>query len=155
MATARMRLLYLLTLCGGVTLGAQVSGGVSASAADAPAAKQPEVSTVGTEPYPGPLPEEIAKVAEVQSRSADAPLPAKEPVVATVTPAGTDTLTAAEKAKVAALVPAAQAPPVVMKKPPAMTPPQDGTPQLTPQEQKKHADEQAAQAQQSAPGSSR
>lgn len=68
-----------------------------------PAAKAPEVSTTGTRPYLGPLPEELAKLARMEAAPKPAALPAKEPAVLTITTGGS-TLTSEERAKLAQIL---------------------------------------------------
>lgn len=120
----------------------------SSALADGPAAvtKGIEVSTVGTAPYLGPLPEELAKLAQPEATTVISPSPAKEPDTATITRSGGNTLTEAELAKVAALLLLIPAPPPepAMLKLEVMPVPKDGVPQLTAQEREKRARELAA-----------
>jgi hypothetical protein len=119
----------------------------SPALADGPGSitKGPEVSTVGTGPYHGPLPEELAKLAAVEAAGVTSPLPAKTPETVTITKGGPIAPTAAELAKLAALPtnPDTLAVPV-MPKLGLMQVPRDGTPELTAQEREKRARELAA-----------
>jgi len=110
----------------------------------APTTKGPEVSTVGTDPYIGPLPEELAKLAQLEATPVTSPPPVKEQATATITTGGGNTLTAEELAKLAAFLAVPVTPPApVMPKLEIMTVLKDGIPQLTAQERDKHARELA------------
>lgn len=107
-----------------------------------PTTKGEEVSTVGTAPYLGPLPEELAKLAELEVAEPASSGPDKEPSVDTITHAGANTLTEAEMAKAAALsVIAPVLPEWLMLKLAPMQLSKDGTPQLTAPERAKRAAE--------------
>jgi type II secretory pathway component HofQ len=103
------------------------------------------VSTVGTDPYIGPLPEELTKLAQVEAAGVTSPTPAKAPETTTITKGGPTPPTAAELAKLAALPANPDTLPVpVMPKLELMNVPKEGTPELTTQEREKHARELAS-----------
>lgn len=118
--------------------------GSSALAESSPATKGPEVSTVGTGPYLGPLPEELAKLAQLAAAAELTPAPAKEPAAATITTGAGNTLTVEELAKLAALpaIVDTTSVPLMLKLVP-MTVSKDGTASLTPQERDKRVRELA------------
>ena len=108
----------------------------------APTTKGEEVSTIGTAPYLGPLPEELAKLAELGAAEPASSVPDKEPSVDTITHAGGNTLTEAELAKAAALpVIAPVLPEWLRLKLAPMQLSKDGSPQLTAPERAKRAAE--------------
>jgi hypothetical protein len=113
-----------------------------ARADSVPSPKGAEVTTVGTGPYAGPLPEELAKLAQQQALPETAPLSAKEPAVSTMTTVGADSLTLAEQVKLEALriFPVTLPLPLMIKLEP-MHISKEGTAVLTPQEREKHANE--------------
>jgi hypothetical protein len=117
---------------------------ISSALADGTAApaKGPDVSTVGTDPYLGPLPEELTKLALVTASPTEATPQTKEPEVATITTSGGNTLTVEEQAKLAAIVVGpALLPDSFMQKLEPMVVPTEGTPELTTQELEKRAAE--------------
>jgi hypothetical protein len=99
---------------------------------DSVVAKEPEVATVGSGAYVGPLPEELAKLAKVRALPLSVPSPAKDSPHATFTVAGIYHMTEAELAKLAALPSAPVALPALpTAKPAPMQVPKDGTSVLT------------------------
>jgi hypothetical protein len=110
----------------------------------APLTKGPEVSTIGTTPYLGPLPEELAKLARFEAAAGTSPQAIKDAVTATITKEGGNVLTPEELAKVAALppIPLIQLP--AMQKLELMNVPKEGIPDLTAQERDKRAAELSA-----------
>jgi hypothetical protein len=106
----------------------------------APVTKGPEVSTVGTGPYLGPLPDEVAKLAQLEAAAVTPPAPGKEPAAATITTGGGNVLTVAELAKLAALktLPAKRPVPT-MSKPVLKKGQAGGTVPVTAQEREKTA----------------
>jgi hypothetical protein len=138
-----------------------LTGALSPAWADGPGhvTKGQDVSTVGTGPYTGPTPAEVAKLTAVLAAPAVAPAPEKASAFATMTISEVVTLTDAEKAKLEAILslPSTQAP-VTMTKLEPMVVPTVGTPDLTPQERAKRAAElthQVPAAPKSATGSAR
>lgn len=120
-----------------------------------PATKPPEVSTVGTQPYTGPLPEELAKLAGLEAPSAPAAAEEKTPSVETVTVVPDAPLSPSELAKLAALLPTPalpiatpfEIPPGMETAKPDPMPDRSGGPaELTSEELAKRAAELAGQA---------
>lgn len=137
------------------TSGLFLNLGLRAAHAEAPPqTKAPEVSTVGTEPYVGPLPGELLKLTLVEA-SSQAPAPTgKEPDVSTILSGVPGAPTEEALAKLAAYL----ATPVTLPLPemPKLDPmavPTDGTPALTPQELEKRASELAARRASQSPNS--
>lgn len=117
------------------------AGGSRAWADDPAHTKAPEVSTIGTGAYTGPVPEELSKLALVEAAPAASPTQAKEAEASTVTPGDGTTLSEEALAKMTALlsVPMALPLPVPMLKLEPMQVAEEGIPQLTPQEREKRA----------------
>jgi hypothetical protein len=136
---------YLIALFAALGLFASYSCVTSALADDAaPITKGPEVSTVGSGPYLGPLPEELSKLAEMDAATAESSSSDKEPAAATMTAGGLNILTTEEQAKLAALLAVPVTPlESTMPKLGIMEIPKDGIPELTQQEREKHAIELA------------
>ena len=111
----------------------------------APTTKGEEVSTVGSGPYAGPMPEELTKLAELAAAIPAPSPPKKEPSADTITGGGGHTLTDAERAKAAALpVIPSSLPDWLMLKLTPMVVSKDGVPQLTAPERAKRAVELSA-----------
>ena len=106
--------------------------------------KGPEVTTVGADPYVGPLPEELAKLGQGAVAEESVPLSEKEAPTQTVISGKGDLLTAEALAKLAVLLEAPLvSPPWVMDKLAPMEVPTIGDPELTPEEWEKRARELA------------
>ena len=133
---------HLIPIVAATILLVPAPRGSKALADGPPATKGPDVSTVGTGPYLGPLPEELAKLPQQVTSAETGPMLAKEPATATTTTVGGNTLTVGELAKVAALQAILGALPVpLMQKLEPMKVAMDGIPTLTAQERDKHAKE--------------
>jgi hypothetical protein len=132
-----------------LTIAVLVSSSSVLSATPAPTdvpstTKGPEVLTVGTGPYLGPLPEELAKLSGPGAPAPSEPAPAKEPEVSTIMIGSGNVLTVAELAKLAAYpVLLDSLPAALMIKPEPMEVSKIGIPELTPTEREKHAKESA------------
>ena len=118
--------------------------GMHPAFADAtPATKAPEVSTVGAGPYSGPLPEELAKLAQMVPSAAAPAIKAANTI--TVGPSSMQPPTPEALAKLAEyLATPVTLPLPEMSKLEAMQVPTEGTPALTPEELEKRANELAA-----------
>lgn len=122
---------------------------ISPSPATAPATptKGPEVATIGSGPYLGPLAEELLKLAQIEAEAVDSTPSEKEPATATITAMGGNSLTAEERAKLAALpAPLPTLLDLPMPKLELMELPKDGVPELTREELEKRASELASPA---------
>lgn len=107
-----------------------------------PPVKGPDVSTVSSEPYTGPTPQELEKLAQITASPVESTPEAKTLDVSTITTTGGNALTAAEQAKLAAIVSAPTVwPDTFMQKLEPMVVPTEGTPDLTTQELEKRARE--------------
>lgn len=119
--------------------------GSTALAEDPPMGKGPEVSTVGTGPYLGPLPEELAKLEQTETLPETVPPQSKDTPATTITPGIGNTLTVEELAKLAELLAIpVTLPSTVMEKLEPMQVPVNGIPSLTAEEREKRAQELAA-----------
>lgn len=148
MRVHRRRSAFMLLLAAIPILSLMIAG-PWARALEAPTPKGPDVVTEGTDPYTGPTPAELAKLAAQNAGTATVPPEAKLAETATIIRGVEGPPSPAEQAKLQAVQ--QTLPPPVMTKLPIMVVPKDGIPELTAQEREKLAEQRAQEGPQGAP----